>query len=240
MLLVHDGQILARGEATEPFDAFEYNLPQYYEADDHCVVENKYGKTIQTYDDDSHIDRTKLHPGHRPVDLSYLQFVEALYCYDPDAEDLVQQEMTAAWDVNQASTRNERSHEEAFETFFVERDTDDPILERECRPFVKEWISQLSTHDHPGNNIYGSYRKDYFPRKRIATEFGMEPSYPGVSFRYPRGLVSLDLPGLDTKPAFPNAWNVAPEEVLQEPLIYGLDDRSDVDMGSEDESESED
>lgn len=239
VLLVHDGKVLARGDATEPFEAFEYNLPRYYEEDGRYVVENKHGKPVERYDDDSDINRTKIHPCHRPVDLSYLQFVEALYCYDPDAEELVQQEMTAEWDVNQASTRNERSHQEAFEAFFVEHDTEDPILERECRPFVKQWISQLSTHEHPGNNIYGTHRTDYFSHKRISTEFGMEKCYPGVSLRYPRGLVSPDLPGLDTKPAFPDAWNVAPEDVLQEPLIYGLDDRGDVDIGSGEESKSE-
>ncbi|WP_233255313.1 hypothetical protein [Haloplanus rallus] len=227
-LLVHDGKILARGDATEPFEAFEFNLPRYYKEDDHYVVENKYGKTVQTYEDDSNIENTRVRPCHRPVDLSYLRFVEALYCYDPNTKELVQQEMTAQWDVEQASTRNEKSHQQAFEAFLVEHENDDPILERECRPFIKDWIAQLSTHDHPGNNIFGNYRKDYYPRKRISTKFGMEPSYPGVSFRYPRGLVSPDLPGLDTKPIFPDRWNIAAEDVLREPLIYGLDDRSEV------------
>ncbi|PHQ47188.1 hypothetical protein DJ68_03205 [Halorubrum sp. C3] len=227
-LLVHDGQELARGDATAPFEAFEFNVPRYYKDGDHYVVENKYGKTIQTYDTESDIENTVLHRCHRPVDLSYIQFVEALYCYDPESKELVQQDMTAQWDINQASTRNERSHQRAFETFLVENENDDPILERECRSFITDWIDQLSTHGHPGPNIYGQYRKHYYDRERISTDLGMEQSYPKASFRYPRGLVSPDLPGLDSKPAFPDRWNVAPEDVLRESLIYGVDDRSEI------------
>jgi len=237
-LLIHDGEILARGDATEPFEAFKFNVPRYYEDGDHYVVENKYGKPVQTCSEESDIENTKLRPCHRPVDLSYIQFVEALYCYDPEAQELVQQDMTAHWDVEQASTRNEQSHQQAFETFLVEHENDDPILERECRPFIKDWIEQLSTHDHPGNHIFGEYRKDYYARKRISTELGMEYSYPGVSFRYPRGLVSPDLPGLDTKPVFPEGWNIAAEDVLREPLIHGLDDRSEIESGAKPENDA--
>lgn len=67
----------------------------------------------------------------------------------------------------------------------------------------------------------------------------MEQSYPGISFRYPRGLISPDLPGLNTKPVFPDDWNIPPEEVLQEPLIYGLDDRSEIHTATETENEDE-
>ena len=67
----------------------------------------------------------------------------------------------------------------------------------------------------------------------------MEQSYPGVSFRYPRGLVSPDLPGLNSKPVFPDDWNVAAEDVLREPLINGLDDRSEVDNVAGAEAEDE-
>lgn len=227
-LLIHDGQVLARGDATAPFEAFDFNVPRYYKDGDHYVVENKYGKTIQTCDSKSDIEHTVLHPCHRPVDLSYIQFVEALYCYDPENKELVQQDMTAPWDINQASTRNERSHQRAFERFLVEHENDDPLLERECRPFITDWIDQLSTHGHPGPNIYGQYRKDYYDRERTSTELGMEQCYPKVSFRYPRGLVSPNLPGLDSKPMFLDDWNVAAEDVLRESLIHGVADRSEI------------
>jgi len=239
-LLIHEDQVLARGDATEPFDAFEFNVPRYYHNGDHYVVENKHGKTVQTCDQKSDIEHTTLHPCHRPVDLSYIQFLEALYCYDPESRELVQQDMTARWDVEQASQRNERSHQQAFETFLVEHENDDPILERECRPFITDWIDQLSTYGHPGTHIYGEYRTDYYPRKRISTDRGMEQSYPGVSFRYPRGLVSPDLPGLNSKPAFPDEWNVAVEDVLREPLIHGLDDRSEIDGVASVDAQQED
>jgi len=232
-LLIHDGEVLARGDATAPFEAFEYNLPRYYEDDDHYVVENKYGKPVQTYNEEDDIEKTTLRRCHRPVDLSYLRFVEALYCYDPDTDELVQQDMTAHWDVEQASTRNEKSHQQAFETFLVKHENDDPLLERDCRPFIKNWIEQLSAHGHPGNNKYGTYRKDYYKRERISVEGVMEQSYPKISFRYPRGLVSPDLPGLNTKPIFPDNWNIPPEEVLQEPLIYGLNDRSEIEAATQ-------
>ncbi|MDB2286980.1 hypothetical protein PM038_17315 [Halorubrum ezzemoulense] len=238
-LLVHDGEILARGDATAPFEAFEFNLPRYYKNDGQWVVENKYDKPVQTYDDERDIEHTKVRQCHRPVDLSYVRFVEALYCYDPDTEELVQQEMTAEWDVEQASSRNERSHQQAFETFLVEHETDDAILERDCRPFICDWIGRLSTHDHPGKNIYGKYLKDYHKRERTSTKFGMDPCYPGVSFRYPRGLVSPDLPGLDTTPHFRDRWNIAAEDVLQEPLIHGLADRSDIEGKAKDNQETD-
>lgn len=238
-LLIHDGQVLARGDPTEPFEAFEFNVPRYYNNGDHYVVENKHGKTVQKCEQESDIENTTLRPCHRPVDLSYIQFVEALYCYDPESRELVQQDMTADWDFEQASMRNEKSHQRAFETFLVEHEDDDPILERECRPYVSEWIDQLSTHGHPGPNIYGEYRSNYYSRKRISTDRGMEQSYPGVSFRYPRGLVSPDLPGLNSKPVFPDDWNVAAEDVLREPLIHELDDRSEVDNVAGAEAEDE-
>ena len=239
-LLIHDDQVLARGDATEPFDAFEFNVPWYYNNGDHYVVENKHGKTVQTCAQQSDIEHTTLRPCHRPVDLSYIQFLEALYCYDPESKDLVQQDMTAGWDVGQASMRNEESHQQAFEAFLVEHENDDPILERECRPFITNWIDQLSTHGHPGPNVYGGHRKDHYGRKRISTNRGMEQSYPGVSFRYPRGLISPDLPGLNSKPELPDEWNVAAEDVLREPLIHGLDDRSEIDGVASVDAQQED
>jgi len=148
--------------------------------------------------------------------------------------------MTAGWDVGQASMRNEKSHQQAFEAFLVEHENDDPILERECRPFITNWIDQLSTHGHPGPNVYGGHRKDHYGRKRISTNRGMEQSYPGVSFRYPRGLISPDLPGLNSKPVLPDEWNVAAEDVLREPLIHGLDDRSEIDGVASVDAQQED
>ncbi|WP_277542876.1 hypothetical protein [Haloarcula laminariae] len=237
-LLIHDGTVLARGDATDPFQAFDFNVPRYYKDGDRYIVEDQHGTKLAAYDDDSEIARPTLRPCHRPVDLSYLRFVESLYCYDTEAEELVHQERTAHWDVEQASSRNEKSHQQAFETFLVDHKNDDPVLEKDCRPFIKDWIATLSSHNHPGNNIYGEYRNDYYSRKRISTEMGMEHSYPGASFRYERGLVSPDLPGLETKPSFPEKWDVAEEDVLKEPLIYGLDDRSDVGSTVEDETDT--
>lgn len=239
-LLIHDGEVLARGDATDPFEDFEFTVPRYYKDDDgNYVVEDHHGTTIAVHDRKKDIEHTILHPCHRPVDLSYLRFVEALYCYDPEAEELVKQELTAHWDVEKASSRNERSHQQAFETFLVDHENDDPILEKECRPFMKNWIEQLSSHGHPGNHIFGEYRKDYYPRKKIATETGMEQSYPGASFRYQRGQVSSDLSGLETMPSFPDKWGVADEDILREPLIYGLDARSDVESIGDDEKDTQ-
>jgi hypothetical protein len=69
----------------------------------------------------------------------------------------------------------------------------------------------------------------------------MEQCYPKASFRYPRGLVSPDLPGLDSKPAFPDDWNIAAEDVLRESLIHGVADRSEIEaaIGTENDQDTE-
>ena len=231
-LLMHDGEVLAHGDATEPFTEFDYHLPRYQEEDGVYVVEDQHGTVIDRYEQKADIDYTMLRECHRPVDLSYLNFVEALYSYDPDKKEIVQQEMTAPWSRSEASVENEKSHREAFENFLVEHESDDTLWEMDCRPFIRKWISQLSTRDHPGKQIYGEHRKDYFARERSAHPNGtLEQEYPNMSFRYDRGLVSPDLPGLTTEPSFGDTWGIPDADLLQDPLIHDLDHRRDVPSG---------
>jgi hypothetical protein len=49
-----------------------------------------------------------------------------------------------------------------------------------------------------------------------------------MDYRYPRGFVMPNQKGLDTTPTFPDEWDIDEEELLQEPLVPGLDSRVDT------------
>jgi hypothetical protein len=228
-LLIHDGEVLARGAGSEPFVDFTFNVPRYYQEDGRYIVADQHGTQLAAYDTQQEINRTTLRTCHRPVDLSYLHFVESIYCFNRETEELVLQNMTAEWDANKPSVRNEKSHRQAFERFLVEAEPDDPLLESEVRSFITDWIERQSSDAHPGNAKFGEYRNEYsLQRSQISTQRGMEWVYEDTSFRYSRGLVSPDLPGLETKPSFPDDWGIDDKDVLQTPLIHGLDHRAEV------------
>ncbi len=227
-LLVGDDEILAEGHATDPLEDFEFYTPRCYIEEDKIIVEEADGTRLQIVDEPKDVLNTKASPCHRPIDLSYLEFVEALYCLDFANDELIKQDIIAGWDTDQASERHEKSIDDAFSTFVVDREEDVDLPEAECYPFIKNWIANLSAHGGPAKNVYGEYRKLYYPRKSNNAKVGKNHWYPGASFRYDRGLVSPDLPGLSTSPSFPDEWDVDPDEVLREPLIYGVDDRDDI------------
>jgi len=227
-LLMDDQDILAEGHMTDPLEDFEFHTPRYETVDGRYVVRDADGNRLQTCPESSDIDNVRISRPYRAVDLSYVEYLERIYCYDPDEREIVQQEMTADWDCSQASARNEQSHEDAFGTFVVERDDDVRLAESDCWPFIRDWIGSLSAHGPPAKNIYGTYRTMYYEKRSNNDAVGKTHHYPGASFRFGRGLVSPDINGLSTDPSFPDAWEIDPADVLAEPLIYGLDDIRDV------------
>lgn len=233
-LLLDERTILAEGHITDPLEDFEFITPRYYEDGDRYIVEDADDEVLQTCAEESDIGYTRVSPPYRPVDLSYIQYVEQIYCYDPDDRELVEHDMTASWDTSQASPRHEKSHEDAFSTFVVDREGT-RLMEADCRPFIREWIANLSAHGGPAPNMYGQYRKQYYPRSANNDDVGKIHHYPDASFRFGRGLVSPDIEGLATEPSFIDEWEIDPDDVLGEPLIEGLDDRrhvtGDSDMG---------
>jgi len=227
-LLVDGRRLLAEGHMTDPLEDFEFHTPRYQERDGRYIVKDDDGERLQTCSEESDIANTQLSPPYRPVDLSYVDYVERIYCYDPDERELIQQDMIADWDTSQASTRNEQSHADAFGTFVVDRDEDVRLEESDCRPFIRNYIDSLSAHGPPAKNIYGSYRTNYYAKRSNNAEVGKVHHYPGASFRYNRGLVPPETNGLSTDPSFPAEWDIDSADVLGEPLIYGLDDIRDV------------
>jgi len=135
--------------------------------------------------------------------------------------------MRANWDQADTSARHEASHEDAFATFVVDRGNE-TLDEGEAFPFISNWIGNLSSYGAPEKSVYGRYRSNYYERKSRNKEVGKVHHYPGASFRFSRGLVSPDLPGLETAPSFPDDWDVDSHEVLREPLIHDLSDRREV------------
>ena len=221
--------VIARGAATAPVSEFEFNLPRLYTIEESgeelYVVEVADGTRLHTYASADDLTRTKLKAPHRPVDLAYLQFVDSIYSYDDADNQLVHHEITARWDTQQATERHERSHEDAFSTFTISKQGE-RIWENECRPFIRQWIGSLSSFGAPATNIYGEHRQDYTTRRANSTDTGKEKFYDNLTFRYDRGLVAPTTPGLETTPQFPEEFDVEPAEVLNEPLIYGLEDRA--------------
>jgi hypothetical protein len=226
-LLLDGRTILAEGHITDPLEDFEFMTPRYYEDGDRYIVEDADGEVLQTCAKESDIAYTCVSPPYRPVDLSYIQYVEQIYCYDPEEKELVEHDMTASWDTPQASTRHEKSHQDAFGTFVVDREGT-RLMEADCRPFIRGWIDDLSAHGGPARNIYGEYRQDYTNRSGNNDDVGKIHHYRDASFRFDRGLVSPDIEGLATEPSFIDEWGIDPDDVLGEPLIEGLDDRRHV------------
>jgi len=226
-LLLDGRTILAEGHITDPLEDFEFSTPRYYEDGDRYIVEDADREVLQTCAEESDIENTCMSPPYRPVDLSYIQYVEQIYCYDPEEKELVEHDMTASWDTPQASTRHEKSHQDAFGTFVVDREGT-RLMEADCRPFIREWIANLSAHGRPARNMYGQYRQDYTNRSGNNDDVGKVHHYPETSFRFDRGLVSPDIEGLATEPSFIDEWGINPDDVLGEPLIDGLDDRRHV------------
>jgi len=228
-LLMHDGDILAEGDPSAPIEDFTFHTPRYTEKDDTYVVTDEDGTVLQRCQDEEDVAYTRASPCHRPVDLSYLDFVEALYCFDPEEKELVKHEIAADWGtIEEPTPRHEASHEDAFSTFIVDRDEEAKLWERNCFPFIKNWIDNLSPYGGPNKNVYGGYRGDYYEKKSRNAAVGKNHYYPGVSLRYQRGLVSPDLPGLESTPSFIDEWDVDPDAVLQEPLIHGLESRDQI------------
>lgn len=223
-----DGQtIIAEGKATDPIDEFEFHTPRYYEEDGMIIVEDAKGNRLQTVPEVGDIDYTHASPRYQLVDLTYIHYVEALYCYDPVNKELVQHDMTAEWDGAKATPRHEKSHQDAFKSFVVPRENT-RLMESDCFPFIRDWIAAQSAHGGPAKHVYGEYRGLYYDKSSVGGEVGKIHHYPEASFRFERGQVPPDIQGLSTKPSFPAAWDVDPEDVLREPLIYGLDDIRDV------------
>ena len=226
-VLVDGRTIIAEGKATDPIEEFEFHTPRYYEEDGMIIVEDADGNRLQTVPEVDDVAYTRASPPSQLVDLSYIEYVEAIYCYDPDNRELVQHEITADWDTSRASNRHEKSHEDAFGTFVLEQE-DTRLMEEDCRPFIRDWISNLSAHGPPAPNVYGKYRKQYYGKSSSNADVGKIHHYPEATLRFGRGNVPPDIQGLSTKPSFPADWDVDPEDVLREPLIYGLDDIRDV------------
>jgi len=229
VLLADDGTVLARGDATAPFSEFEFYTPRLYEEDGRFIVEDEDGTVIQDVADEDLISNTHMSPCHRLVDLSYLNFVEAIFTYDPEEGELTEHDIVADWDqYEKKMKRHNASHNDAFSTFVIDRPDDVRLSESDCRPFIREWIGNLSTEGKPADNMYGQCRKPYVNRKKN----GDKKFYPGAAFRYDRGLVSPELPGLSTEPSYPAEWLEEGDSLLREPLIHGLSDRDDIPGGS--------
>ena len=226
-LLLDGRTIIAEGDVTDPIEEFTFSTPRYYTDGDLHIAESDDGERLQTCADKSDIDNKRISPPYRAVDLSYIEYVDRIYCYDPDNRELVEHDMTADWDTSKASPRHEKSHEDAFSTFVVDREGA-RLMEAECRPFIRAWIDSLSAHGAPAINVFGEYRKKYYGRSGVNDTVGKIHHYPDAAFRFERGLVSPDTQGLSTKPSFPDDWEIDPEDILREPLVYGLDDIRDV------------
>lgn len=229
VLLGDDETVLARGDATTPFSEFEYYTPRQYTEDGRFIVEDEDGTVIQDVADDDLISNTHMSPCHRPVDLSYLDFVEAIFTYDPKKGELTEHDIVADWDqYEKKMERHEASHKDAFNTFVIDRPDDVTLPRPDCRPFIRDWIGKLSQEGKPAKAVYGKSRPEYITRDNVNKRY----FYVGAALRYDRGLVSPELPGLSTEPSYPAEWLEEGDSVLHEPLIYGLADRDDIPGGS--------
>ena len=225
--LVIDGTIIAESPLDAPFDEPTYSLPRLRIEDGQYIVEAPDGSVRERYQtkDRFQANFRKLSTAYMCVDLDYFQFIDSFRVLE-DTQ-LVEYYPTADWETPDNSARHEKSHEDAFNTLTIDREGHE-LDEPPVREHVRSWIAAQTQHGPPAPNVYGEYRQDYTDRSRNDDRPGANKFYTDMDYRYPRGFVMPNQKGLDTTPTFPDEWDIDEEEVLQEPLVPGLDSRVDT------------
>ncbi|MWV40072.1 hypothetical protein [Natrialba sp. INN-245] len=230
--LMNDGTVLASGPTMEPVESFFDELPRLEKTNGEYIVRDSNGNVLNRYKtkEDFKKDWTKVNLPFVPVDLTYVHFVESLYVLQD--EELTEFPIRAEWNECQPADRHEQSLEAAFSTFLVDleeggevAEDDDEITriwEHEFRAFVGKWITNLSDHEPPHKNVYGTHRKKFTERHSKNQETGKQHFYRNLAYRFPRGIVAPHLPGLDDRPRFPDDWELDSGQAVREPLVYDL------------------
>lgn len=220
--LIIDGKVIVESPLDAPFEEPDYPLPRLHKEDDQYIVRDPDGSVRARYQSRERFGANWrfLSAAHIPVDLSYFRFVDSIHILE-DTQ-LVEYQPAANWETPMNAERHEASHEDAFTSFFVDKEGSE-LDEPPVREFVRNWIGAQTQYAPPADNIYGEYRQDYTDRSRDDGRNGANKFYKGKAYRFSRGRVHPDLKGLDTTPEFSDEWNIAKDQRLQDPLIPDLD-----------------
>jgi len=223
--LIIGGKMIAETPLDAPFDEPDYPLPRLRREDGQYIVENPDGSMRARYQTEDRFQEKyrKLWTAYIPVDLSYFPLVDSLRVLDDNQ--LVEYHPTAEWETPSNSERHEKSHDDAFNTLTIDKagsELDEPPVRR----LVSNWIAAQTHHGPPARNIFGQHRKEHTTRSRHDDRAGANRFYTDKAYRYPRGLVAPGQKGLRTTPQFPEKFEIAEENILQEPVIPDVESRA--------------
>lgn len=200
-----DGTIVAAGAATDSVTAFEYDLPAYVEREGHHIVEGPDGEVCHRYDTNEAFEAewTYLRAPLVPTELDYLSGTS--FKYLDRTGDLTEFHIQPDWDTPEHQKRYENGLREYFGRFLVER-ADERLPRTELRTHALEWFSRLTAYKAPNNSYFEQCRPTYESVDKRRHADG-SVFYDGLTWRYPPGLVSPDLPDFSDGPTYPAEWD---------------------------------
>lgn len=182
---------LAAGPATDSTATYDYACPRYVEQDGRVVIETRTGAPLAEYPtaDACAAEWSRVYAPHVPLDISYLESAIIMYQTD-DALAVV--EPAAEWDVDGHTDRYEGAVEQFAATYTVEQDggklPKDAFRERALR-----WYRRQTNRKAPNNTHFGRAAPEWEEKR---SDDRADEWYEDRTWRYPRDLVSPDLPGV--------------------------------------------
>lgn len=185
------GPTIATGPATEGTDTFEYECPRYRATDDGVVIETPGGERLAQYPTSSACKQawSRVYWPHVPLGLSYLESAIVMY---QDGEELEIVTPDPEWDVPGHTDRYSGAVEEFVETYLVEQ-ADAELPREEFRDRALRWYRRQTNRKAPNKTHFGRATPDFDIGRR---EGNAVKYFEDRTWRYPRGIVSPDVPGI--------------------------------------------
>jgi len=197
----------AEGDPTEAVSTFDYELPRYTKDGETYIVEDADGTVRNRYDSKDALtsEWTHLNAPLVPTRLHYLNQTEFRYVTtDGSFEEF---RLNAEWDVPANTKRYNQGlakHDSLY--LLLEKDSQLPLTE--YRPHALSWFRRLTQYKSPNDSYFERCRPEYDSVEKKANsraaETGKYTYYEGLTWRYPRGIVSPDLPDFSEGPSYPD------------------------------------
>lgn len=205
-----DGKTVAEGDASESVSSYQYELPRYRKEGDTYVVEAADGTVLHQYDSKTALEATWSHLNAPlvPTRLHYLTMTDFRYLdVDGNFEEF---RIKPDWDTPQ-NTKRYREGLAKHDSLYLTLQEESRLPLTEYRPHALGWFRRLTEHKAPNNSYFEQCRPEYDAVEKKensrAAETGKYTFYEGLEWRYPRGIVSPDLPDFSGGPTYPDEWD---------------------------------